>query len=347
MVCRSRVRTAFSVIAFLFMATLVVGGVAAAGQAEGGDVVRMRLAHVNAPNDAVGQAADKLAELAREYSNGSIEITVYHQSQLGNNAEILSGVSSSTIEMGIVPFPNLSDIVPEYLSYLGGFFYDDFAGMQAVYNHEELGRAWNRTLIERAGIRVLDIFYYGARSLTTRGRPVYSPADMTGLKIRAVPNAMSLAVVRGMGAEPTTVNLAEVFQSLSQRIVDGQENPLLTIYANKFHEVQDYLMLTRHQRVILPFVIEERIFAGMSPSQQDALLRAARDAGEFASQLTIDEENRLVDRFKELGVTVIGPDDGLDIAAFQQRVRPSVIAQFSDTWPQGLVDRIVEVSSNR
>lgn len=302
----------------------------------------LRLAHVNAPDSPAGRGTEKLAELAETYSDGRIKIEVFPSSQLGNNRKILGAVRGGAVDMAISPYPILADIVPELSIYTAGYFYDDWEGLEKVLSQPEFGQAWNEELIEKAGLRPLANFYYGARSLTTTDAAVKSPADLAGKKIRAVPNEMSLAVIRGLGGTPTPVPFPELFQALRQGIVDGQENPLPTIWAQKFYEVQDNLMLTRHQLIPLPWVINEEAWQALSGEDRDALARAAKEAGEWTTEQTKRHEAELIDRLRAEGMTVITPEDGLDLDAFADSVRQEVLATFDgEIWPEGLAERVL------
>jgi len=306
----------------------------------------LRLAHVNAASSPTGQGAERLAELASEYSGGELEIRVFHASQLGNNREIFSQIRSGAIQLAVTPYPLLRDIVPDVIVYTAGYMYRDWDHLKAVLQHEDFGQTWNRELVEKGGVRPLANYYYGSRQLTTTDTPVRAPADLEGMKIRAVPNEMSLAVISGLGATPTPVPFPELFQALRQGVVDGQENPLPTIWSQKFFEVQDYLMVTAHQMIPLPWLANEGAWQGLSESQQEALARAAAEAAAYTTELTVKEEAEIIARLEERGMTVIGEDDGLELDSFRDAVRSSVLDAFEGkVWREGLAAEIAELDA--
>ena len=183
-------------------------------------------------------------------------------------------------------------------------------------------------------------YYFGARTLTTTETEVRSPADLAGLKIRAVGNPLSLATIAGLGANPTPLPLSELFQGLTQGIVDGQENPLPTIFNQNFFDVQDYLILTRHQLIPIPITINSESFADLSAEDQDALRRAAVEAAAFMTETIIAEEESLLADLAEEGMTIIGVEQGLDLDAFRASVTAQIEGLDGEEWPAGLLEEV-------
>ncbi|MCK5932740.1 tripartite ATP-independent transporter solute receptor, DctP family [Fulvimarina manganoxydans] len=303
----------------------------------------LRMGHIQAPGSPAAEGAKKFAELASQYSDGDLTIRVYPSAQLGDVRSLVGSVKTGAIDIAEGTFPLLADIVPEYNVYNAGYYYESWPQLNAVMEADEFGRSWDEQLTELSGIRVLGAFYYGSRNLTTNGLPAKSPADLQGKKIRSVPNEMSLAVVRGLGAQPTPVPFSELFQALSQGVVDGQENPLPTIEAEKLYEVQDHLILTNHQLITLPWIVNERRFQALSEDNQDALLRAASEAAEWTSQQTVTAEDGLVDKLSEQGMQVVAAEDGLDLDSFRSSVQAEVEKTFEGKiWPAGLGQKVLE-----
>lgn len=305
----------------------------------------LRFATLHAPGSPTEEGAQKFAELVEEYTGGDVTIQVYPSGQLGNANSTTGAVKTGAIAMAEGTFPLLADIVPEYNVYNAGYFYESWPNLKAIVEGEEFGRKWNEELLEKSGMRLIAAVYYGSRNITTNGLALKTPADLAGKKIRSVPNPMSLAVVTGLGGKPTPVDFADLFQALSQGVVDGQENPLPTIEANNFYEVQDHLILTHHQLIVLPWIVNERVFQSLTEDQREAILRAAKEAGEWTSQRTREAEGTLVATLAEHGMTVIGEDDGLDIDAFRDSVRAEVRKRFEGkVWDKELSRQVLEAS---
>ena len=301
----------------------------------------LKMGHIFAETMPVSKAAVKFAEEVEKRTNGNIEIKIYPASQLGKVKEIFGSHKMGAIEMSLSTYPVLADVIPEYGIYNAGFLYRGWDHLKSVIESPQFGKAWDKQLIEKAELRIIYFVYYGARHLTTTKTPVYSPADLKGKKIRAVPNPVSMANVIGMGGNPTPVPFAEVFNALRQGVVDGQENPLPSIWSMKFHEVQKYLMLTGHQVVPTPCLISEKIWKKLSDSDKKAMVEAGKIASAYGTQLTIDTEAELVEKMKEHGLTVIGKEQGLKLDAFRENTRKVTMEKLDgNKWPKGLYDKV-------
>lgn len=308
--------------------------------------ITLRLAHVNKSNEPQGQGFTRLAELVKEYTNGRVELKVFDSGTLGNDRELFNQVLTGAIDMGKPSFPILADVVPEYSAILGGYFYDDYEDQKRLLEAEEFGQAWNQRLLDEAGLRVIGLVYQGVRDVTINGLQPHIPGDFNGVKLRAVPNPMALAVVSGLGASPTPVPFPELFQALSQNVVDGQENPLPTIYANKFYEVQDTLVLTEHQIASQPIVINEETWQKLSVEDQKSVTRAVSEAMDWASEEGLRQEAEIVDMLKAEGMTVVELS-AEERAAFAEAVRASVLDAFDGKdWPVGFGQTIIDFAKN-
>lgn len=300
----------------------------------------LRFAHVQSPKSPSGMSVERFAEKVAAATDGRVEVQTFPSSQLGNNRKLFASLRSGSVDMSLTPYPVMADVVPELSVYVAGYMFNDFDEQKTIIEHPDLGMAWAERLREDGGLRILCSLLYGARQLTTTETPVKTRADLEPLKIRSVPHPSSMSVVRGLGATPTPVPFSELFQGLQQGVVDGQENPLATINSNKFYELQDYLMLTSHQLIILPFVINEESWRALGDDQA-AVRQAAEESCAEGTQMTLQEEARLVDAFKEQGMTVITEADGLEVAAFRDAVRAEVRAAFDgEIWPAGTIDAV-------
>ncbi|MEQ8323018.1 MAG: TRAP transporter substrate-binding protein [Rhodospirillales bacterium] len=322
------------------LAAALVAAVSGIGSADA--ATTLRFGHSNSPDSPKGKAAELFAELVTKYTNGNVVVKVFPSSQLGNNRKLFTAVKTSGIEMAITPFPLLADIVPQYTTYTAGYFYENWDQLKKIIDNPDLGGKWAKQLEEKSGLHVLGTYYYGARNLTTTKTKVTKPADLKGHKIRAVPNEMSLAVVTGLGGAPTPVALSEAFQAMRQGVVDGQENPLPTIWSQKFYEVQNFLMLTRHQMIPEPYLINDKAWKKLSAEDQAGVMKAAKEATEFNTAETIKFEASLIGDLKAKGMTVVGPEE-IDLDAFRAAVRAEVEKRFDGPiWPKGTTQQVFD-----
>ena len=205
---------------------------------------------------------------------------------------------------------------PELEIFSYPFAFDDFDHLMRTLNETEYGKGISEKL-EARGWKILADAYNGTRQ-TTSNRAINSIDDMKGMKLR-VPNAdANLAFANYSGAAATPMPFAEVYLALKTNAVDGQENPLSTIDAQKFYEVQKYCALTGHIINDNNYIISKIIFDKLSPAQQEAITKATVEAAEFHTKTFQEDEETLIAKFEEQGMTITTPDR----AAFREACAP-------------------------
>ena len=200
----------------------------------------------------------------------------------------------------------------------------------------------NEGLIAAANVRVIYAHYFGRRNLTCN-KAVMSPADLAGVKIRAVPFPIYTTAVEGMGAVAVPVDWSEVPTALATGVVQGQENPVNVVLKVKLFEVQSHLMLTGHMSNAEVVVMNEDVWQGMSDEQKAAVEKAASETREKATKAILDNEEAETQQLRDAGMTVIGEEDGLDLAAFRESVNKLVQERFGEKFG-GLYEKIAAVS---
>jgi len=332
----------------MFLKNLVTGAVLtlslAALPATAQDV-SLKLGYVDKPTQPRGMGFARFAELVPEYTDGRVAIELFDSGHLGNDREMFNQLLTGAIDMGKPSYPILSDVVPEMSVFLAGYFFDSYDDHLRLIAAPQFGGAWNEQLLDMAGLRIIGNSYQGVRNVTLNGIQPRSPEDMAGVKLRAVPNPMALSVVSGLGANPTPVPFPELFQALSQNVVDGQENPLPTIWANKFYEVQDTLVRTDHQLASAPVIINEKSWQKLSAEDQAGVVRAMTEAMDYAEALGKEMEANLIEDLKAAGMTVVELTDA-EKEAFRASVQASVMAKFDgDIWPDGFAQSVIDFAA--
>lgn len=252
------------------------------------------------------KAAELLKEKAAEYSNGSITVELYPGGQLGDDRAMIDQVAAGALGMVFAETGRLGLWEPELEIFGYPFAFDDYDHLMRTLNDTEYGKGIYERL-EARGWKILADAYNGTRQ-TTSNRAINSINDMNGMKLR-VPNAdANLAFANYSGAAATPMPFAEVYLALKTNAVDGQENPLSTIDAQKFYEVQDYCALTGHIINDNNYIISKIIYDGLSPAQQEAITRATVEAAEFHTQTFREDEESLIAKFEEQGMTITSPD---------------------------------------
>ncbi|MGQ7248716.1 TRAP transporter substrate-binding protein [Halomonas sp. V046] len=334
-------KTAARVAPLLGLAGLALATVATSLPTLAADT-ELRLALENMPDEPVTQGMHRFADLVEEYSEGRVTVQVSDSGHLGNGRELFNQLYSGAIDLGKPSFPILADVVPEYSVTMAGYFFDDWEQLLGVLNAPEYGEKWRKQLLDDAGLRILEYYYFGTREVTMAGQTPRSPEAFNGVKLRAVTNPMSLSVIKGMGANPTPIPFPELFQALNQGVADGQENPLPTIYANRLYEVQDSVILTHHQLVGQPLVINNATYEALSDDDQAAIDKAAEEAMAYATELAIEQEATIVDALKDNGMQVIELSDD-ERQAFADSVRAQILADFDGRdWEEGFAQQVLD-----
>ncbi len=299
----------------------------------------LRYAHVGAEGESQTRYATELAELIKQKTNGRVDVRVFPGSQLGNISEMVNGVRIGSVAMAHHDFASLDRIVEDISVFNAPFIYRDAKhAMKATdARTSPVMQDLNKQLVEKGSMRVIGNFYRGARQLSAKF-PVKSPADLKGRKIRGVPLKLWNTMLGGMGAIPTPVEITELMTALSTGLVDGQENPLNNIIAQRFYEVQPYIMMTSHMESVLCLFINERVWQRLSDADRKAFEEATAEMGQRSLRWAEESVAKDQDFLRSKGVTIIAEKDGLDMKAF----RSAVGAQLAKDFPNwtGYIQRI-------
>jgi tripartite ATP-independent transporter DctP family solute receptor len=320
----------------LLAATAIAVGVAA-----GAHAAELRYAHVGAEGDIQTVYAAQAAEGIAAATSDEVTVTVYPASQLGGVAEMVDGVRMGSIQMGHHDFASLARLVPEVAVFNAPFIYRDGAHALAATDPETSPalQAINEKLVEQ-GVRIIGRIYRGDRHISSNFE-VKTPEDLAGKPFRAVPLELWVSMVKGFGAIPTPVEVAELPTALMTGVVVGQENPLTMIASNNLNEVQSHLAMTGHMRAVLAVFVNEEIWQGLPEEQRAAITKVLDDEAEKSLQMATDSEAELVEELKGRGMTVVTEAEGLDVEAF----RTKVSAQIAQDFPNfaELIDQIEAV----
>jgi TRAP-type transport system periplasmic protein len=293
--------------------------------------VTLRYAHMNSSGSVPGRQASFFAEKVAEYSEGSLKVEVYPNSRLGSLQELAEQVSAGTIAFHHNTAGAIGVLFEDYAVLDTPYIYRDVDHLLKVVKPSSPVMAKLGAGLKKKGVRVLYTFYFGTRELSC-DRPVRTPADLRGLKVRAIPFPIYMAAVEGLGAVATPIDWALTPTALAARVVNGQENPVDIVLDSKLYESQPYLILTAHQIAADTVLANEAVLRRLSSAQREAIARAAAAASDYATKLTISEEASELVLLKSKGMKVIGPEEGLDRGAFRASVAKLVDERFSAKW---------------
>jgi len=287
---------------------------------------------MNDPASVAGSQAELFARKVKEYSKGRVTVELHPSSQLGSLAQQLSDVRSGGIDIHHTTAAGLGSICGDFAVLDTPCLYSDVDHLLRVTAPDSpVMRELAEKLLEEEGLRLLYTFYFGSRELTCN-RPVHGPGDLAGVRIRSIPFPLYELAVEALGGRPVPLDWAQTPLALLTHSVDGQENPLDVILTSRLYESQSYLMLTGHILGAEMVVMSDRSWKRLSGSDRAALLRAARESGEWATRATREGEAADLEELKGHGMTVIGATEGLDIAAFRDRARRLVDERYGNTW---------------
>lgn len=293
----------------------------------------LRYAHMNPASSPNGLQATYFSDRISERTGGAISIEIYHNSQLGSISEMAEMVSMGSIAMHHNTYGGLQPLLYDLGLFDTPYLYRDVDHLMRATNPETspVLQELNKKLIETRDVRILYSFYFGTRELTAN-HPVYSPKDLAGKKIRAIPSPIYLAAIEGMGAVAIPIDWAEVPVALSTGVADGQENPVSTLVSSKIFEVQKYVMLTDHIMGSEPVVINEKVWQSLSEEHKQIFTEVARETRDWASRYVLDNEAADLQTLKDKGMTIITEADGLEIGEFRAAVTKIVNQRFGKEW---------------
>ncbi len=310
-------------IALLVAAALLASLVfSAAALAEKKPEFTLKLGHLANTEHTWHKGSVKFAELVEQKTGGRVVVQVFPSEQLGKEMEVIGNIQSGIVDM-LITGESMMNWAPLCGLIAVPYMIRDSAHMEKIVEGE-IGQAIEKEVIEKVRLRPVAWFERGARNLTSN-REIKKPEDLNGLKLR-VPNVpLFVATWEALGAKPTPMAFSEVFTSLQQGIIDGQENPYDLIKSASFFEVQKFVNKTEHVRGWIYLVIGEDRFQSMPEDIRKAVLEAGKEAQAYERELFRAEQNQLIKDLQDKGMTFVE----VDKAAFMKAAEPAVLGFLS------------------
>lgn len=291
-----RVMTVFAASAAALLAATSVGSAQ----------TKLKWAHVYETSEPFHTASVWAAQEINKRTNGRYQIDVYPASQLGKETDINQGLSLGSVDMIISGSSFAAKSYPPIgVTYYPYTFRD--ADHLLAYTKSDVFKELAKGYEDKTGHHIVAVTYYGVRH-TSSNRPIKTCADMKGLKIRVPDVPAYLAMPRACGANTAPIAFAEVYLALQNGTVEAQENPLTTIEAKKFYEVQKYIVLTGHIVDHLNTVVSGALWKKLSDEDRKIFTDVTQEAAAKATQEIKEKEAKLVDFFKQKGLTVTEVD---------------------------------------
>ena len=294
----------------------------------------------NQPNThPAAKGYQRMADEVYEKSNGRLKIEVYYDGTLGDEKEYTDGLVNGTIEMAGTSPVEVSKRFSPLAIFDAPYIFDSAEHMLTVANGGAMDDYWEQ-LAKEQNIRVLGTFFFGYRNLTTSKIAATCPADMAGAKLRCIDSQISMATGRCLGANPVPMAFSELYLALQNNTVDAQENPVTSILAQKFYEVQHYLVLTRHVTAGNFFAIAEDKWQSL-PDDLKQIVQDAVDVNcESITEEILGIESSGIEDLKGFGMEVIEPD----IDAFRANAGP-IQEEMMSLWGEDIYNLIMSTKA--
>lgn len=265
---------------------------------------KLKLGHIMPTTHPNGLGAEEFARLVSEKSDGNITISIFPASQLGNEKELFDSVDIGSLDFAVLGFGEPGKKYEAISIMDAPFLADDREHLIRILKSDSVIGIFD-DITNYMDVRLLASFYYGSRYLTTGESIVTDFATMEGLNIRVPDQRLYIDTLKAMGSVPTPMAFSEVFLSLQQGVIDGQENPLATIHANKFNEVQTYLIRTEHIMGANALYMSTKTLEDMPDEARNIIIEAALETGEWINEKAFAEEDRFLVELIDLGMTYI------------------------------------------
>jgi tripartite ATP-independent transporter DctP family solute receptor len=295
---------------------------------------KLKWAHVYETSEPYHKQALWAAEEIKKRTGGRYEVEVFPASSLGKETEINQGLQLGTVDIIYTGMAFAGRQYPAMSVASAPFVFRDYGHWQAFRNGPVFKDIQSAYAGKTGGQHIAGYTYYGLRHMTSN-KPITKPEDMKGLKLRVPDAPLFTMFPKAVGANPTPIAFAEVYLALQNGTVDAQENPLPTIEAKKFYEVQKFITLTGHILESLVTIVSGPTWSKLNDADKKTFDAVLWEASTRASQDILDAENRLVTDFEKRGVKVMK----VDRAPFAAAVRGPLTAADAP-WPRELFDRI-------
>ncbi len=267
-------------------------------------VVELSFGHVGAPGSLFAASAEEFARRANLELAGRVQVNVFGSSQLGGDEVMLQKLKLGTLDFAL-PSTIMSSTVAAFGLFEMPYLVQDRAHMRRI--EEEIVWPVLVPQAEERAYTILAVWENGFRHVTNNTRPVVTPSDLSGIKLRTPRGIWRVKLFQAFGANPTPMPLSEVFVALQTGVMDGQENPLAQIYASKFQEVQSYLSLTGH--VYTPAYVTVGASWDRLPEDVRATLRRiATETQAFVHETATEMDATFLEELREAGVEVNDAD---------------------------------------
>ncbi|MBS9402712.1 TRAP transporter substrate-binding protein [Halomonas sp. TRM85114] len=261
----------------------------------------LQFGHVGNPGSLFDTSANEFAKRANERLGDDYEVQVYGSSQLGGDSSMMQKLKLGQLTFTL-PSTVMSSVVDEFGLFEMPYLIQDRDHMKRVI--EEVLEPDLYPLAEEEGYKILAVWENGFRQITNNQRPINTPEDLDGLKLRTPKGEWRVRMFEEYGANPSPMALSEVFTALQTGTMDGQENPLVQIYSQKFQEVQDYLSMTNHVYTPAYVVVSKSHWEDLPEDVRDVLEETAQEVQDFVYETAAKQDEELLSEMEAAGMQI-------------------------------------------
>ena len=299
--------------------------------------IKAKIGHAMPDTHPQAAAMNKFTELVATYTNGNVKVQPFHAAMLGSDEKMLQAVQAGTQELYIGTLAPLSTRIKEVQVWDLPFLFQNEKEVYSVLDGPSSKKIFDK--LEPSGLVGLTWTGMGFRNLSNSRRSVTNADDVSGLKLRVMANPVALDTWKTIGANAVPMAFSEVFTALEVKALDGQENPLLHMWANKMQEVQKYISITNHVYTPVALVASKKFWDTLSDADKAGIQKAATEAGLLQRKLLDEGDKDVIDKFKEAGVTVdVVPP--AELSKVQEKVKP-VVAKFKPQIGEDFVNEFI------
>jgi len=271
-------------------------------------------------------------------SDGRLKLVQYPAGALGTQAQAVDMLRMGSLAI-LTSGPSILNAFDENVQVFSApYLFRDREHAYKAFDLPWVQKLFNDTVLKKSGVRTIAFWYFGERNLTTKNRAAMKPDDMKGAKVRSMDIPVWKNVVASLGANPTPINFSELYMALQTGVVEGQENPIPTIHAQKFYEVQNYIILTKHVVHLGTVHVSEPVWQRLAEADRKLILDVF---AQYRPEIDKRMDEKIASASKEMaakGVKIITPD----VEAFKAFAVKQFMGVYGDKWG-GIIKEIQAV----
>jgi tripartite ATP-independent transporter DctP family solute receptor len=325
----------YKILLSILLVGSLVSGVTLVSQSQIEEKTVLRMGHVVDLEHAMHKALVYFGEQLDEVSDGKLELEIYASGQLGSERDLIELMQIGSLAMAQISVGPLESFVPQMKVFSLPYVFDDEAHFWRAMN-SELGDELLKSPLA-VDLRGLAFFEAGSRSFYTCPKPISSPEDLEGMKIRTMKSQSAVSLMRELGASATPISFGELYTALQQGVVDGAENSPITYYKARHYEICKNFTLDEHNTIPAIVMFSEKIWRNLDAQQQAWLQQAMDKTVVYQRQLWASDTQVALEALEAAGINIIYPDK----APFQNAVT-EFMQSFKGTEVGDILDKIEE-----